>query len=167
MKNYDYDLAKNIVNKLIELDVLQNAYMGMHEDWFWTSQTIWEEGEWKVEFLSNEDADKMYAEFIEARKNGLSMFLQEKDENGLSKFNPEYNKYDACVFGGLRGSNWGTPVVQVELKDGTEKTFNCFVGESEKNELEKFEAQLLCTSGCLSSPVQINRSDMNIETFNQ
>ena len=165
MKNYNYDLATKIVNKFIELDVLETASMGMHEDWFWTAQTIWEDKEWKVEFLSNKDADKMYSEFKEARKNGLSMFLEGKDENGLSKLNPEYNKYDACVFGGLRGSDWATPVIQVELKDGTEKTFNCFIGENEVDILDKISKSYMATSGCLSAPIQEHRESIDVEEF--
>ena len=38
--------------------------------------------------------------FIEARKNRLSMFLEGKDENGLSKLNPEYEKYQTHKIGG-------------------------------------------------------------------
>ena len=123
MKNYNYDLAIKIVNTFNELDLLDEASMGMHEDWFWTAQAVWKDGEWQVNLLSNEDADKMYEEFIEKRKNGLRIFLD--------KCNPEYEKYSSCQLGGLRGSDWATPVIQVNLKDGTEKTFNCFIGENE------------------------------------
>lgn len=165
MKNYNYDLATRIVNKLVELDVLENASMGMHEDWFWTAETIWEDGEWKVNFLSNEDADKMSEEFNKKRTEGLRIYLDEKDENGFSKFNPEYTKFSACLIGGIRGSSWATPVLEIELKDGTKKTFNCFIGNSDKNELEKFEAQMMWASGCLSAPVQIERSDIKVEQF--
>lgn len=166
MKNYNYDLATKIVEKFIELDVLENASMGIHEDWFWTAQTIWENNKWQTEFLSNEEADKMYEEFKHKRKNeGLRMFLDEKGENGLSKLNPEWEKYQICLLGGIRGSKWGTPVIQVELKDGTEKTFNCFIGENEADILEKITRSHEATSGCLSKPVQEHRSNIDIEEY--
>ena len=41
MKKYDLTKARAIVDKLSSLDVLQEATLGMHEDWFWTAQTIW------------------------------------------------------------------------------------------------------------------------------
>jgi len=172
MRNYDYDLAKRIVEKLSDLDVLVEASMGMHEDWFCTAQTIWEDGEWKVELMSNEDADKMNIEFIEARKNGLSRFLEDRDEEtGLPKFNPEYDKYEACLFGGLRGSDWATPVIQVELTTGETKTFNCFLDLGDDNrdpldkKLEAISKEMMFASGCLSKPVQEARGDLDIEEF--
>ncbi len=166
MKNYNYNLAIKIVDKFVELDVLENASMGIHEDWFWTAQTIWEDSKWIVEFLSNEAADKMYEEFKNKKINeGLRMFLDKKDENGLPKLNPEYDKYDACLFGGIRGSDWGTPIVQVELKDGTETVFNCFIGENEVDILDKITKSNEATSGCLSNPVQEQRINIDVEEF--
>ena len=165
MKKYDYDLAKKIVNKLSELDVLESASMGMHEDWFWTAQTIWEEGNWKVDLLPNEEAEAMYCEFEEKKKKGLRFFLDEKDENGLSKLNPEHNKYDSCLFGGIRGSSWATPVIQIELKDGTEKTFNCYIGQSDSDILERVCQSNSWANGCLSGPVQEAREGTKIENF--
>ncbi len=94
MKNYNYDLAKKIVDTMANLNVAERICMGMKEDWFWTAQEIWnnEDGN-AVELLSNEDADKMFKEFQDKRASGkLSRFLEEKDENGLHKFNPELEK---------------------------------------------------------------------------
>jgi len=167
MKRYNYDLAKKIVDKLFELGVLESASLGMHEDWFWTAQTIWEGGEYQVKFLSNKEADKMHSEFMERRKNGLSMFLDEKEENGLSKINPEFKKYDACLFGGILQSDWATPVLQVHFKDGEEKNFNCFIGENEQDILKTISGIMSCTSGVLSAPVQEHRSGTKIEDFNE
>ena len=47
MKKYDFEKAKEIIEK--EKDVLAEALLGMHEDWFWTGETIWENGEYKIE----------------------------------------------------------------------------------------------------------------------
>lgn len=43
MRKYDFKLAKTIIDKLSDLDVLSNASLGMHEDWFWTGQEVWNE----------------------------------------------------------------------------------------------------------------------------
>jgi hypothetical protein len=168
MKKYDYDLAKKIVNKLSDLGVLMEASMGMHSDWFWTARTIWEDGKWQVDLMQNNQADKMYEEFVEARKNGLSMFLDTKDEHGFYEINPEYEKYDKCLFGGLRGSGWDTPVLSVELTDGTEKTFNCYIGNHDAdNFINNYMMGMQATSGCISSEVRSQReSSINIEDFN-
>lgn len=165
MKSYNYDLAIKIVDIFSSLNTLKEASLGMHEDWFWTAHTIWEDGEWKINLLSNEEADKMYSEFIEKRNNGMKMFLDEKDDNGLHKINPEYEAYYPCLIGGLRGSDWATPVIHIELEDGTEKTFNCFIGESECDILEKIEREINCTSGCISNKVQQLRKDIDVENF--
>lgn len=46
MRNYDYKKAKRII--LENADKLESASLGMHEDWFWTAETIWDDGEFKV-----------------------------------------------------------------------------------------------------------------------
>ncbi len=45
MKNYDYSKAKELIEK--HSSDLQEASLGMHEDWGWTAETIWEDGEYK------------------------------------------------------------------------------------------------------------------------
>lgn len=54
MRMYNYDLAKKIINTFNDLDVLHSASLGMQEDWFWTGETIFENGSFKIEL--NEDA---------------------------------------------------------------------------------------------------------------
>lgn len=46
MKNYDYNKAKQIIGKDVDLST---ASLGMAEDWTWTAQTIWEDGNFTVE----------------------------------------------------------------------------------------------------------------------
>ena len=47
MKHYDYNKAKEIINN--HLDGLKEVSLGMEEDWFWTGETIWEDGLYKNE----------------------------------------------------------------------------------------------------------------------
>ena len=46
MKKYDFEKAK----KIIEAEKgIKEAALGMYEDWFGTGQTIWENGEYKIQ----------------------------------------------------------------------------------------------------------------------
>lgn len=47
MKNYDYAKAKQLIEK--HSKELEEASLGMHEDWGWTAETIWEDGEYKID----------------------------------------------------------------------------------------------------------------------
>ena len=47
MKNYNFKKAKQII--LENVENLESASLGMHEDWFWTSETVWGNGEYKNE----------------------------------------------------------------------------------------------------------------------
>lgn len=53
MKKYDFEKAKEIIEK--EKDVLAEVALGMHEDWFWTGKTIWENGEYKIELKEDSE----------------------------------------------------------------------------------------------------------------
>ena len=79
---YDYKKAKLFIEQ--NKENIKEAYLGMHEDWWWTAQTIFEDGEYKVN-------------------------LDDKD----------------LKIGGIDGSYWATPVLAVEYKDGTTKTYHC------------------------------------------
>jgi len=57
----------------------------------WTAETIWEYGRYKRKLPEN--ADELEAIYLEKCKLGMTMFLEEKDEIGLPKLNPEYNEY--------------------------------------------------------------------------
>ena len=45
MRMYDFKKAKKIIEK--NKDNLIRAALGMHEDWFWTSKTVWENGKYE------------------------------------------------------------------------------------------------------------------------
>ena len=47
MKNYNFNKAKQLIAE--NLENLESASLGMHEDWFWTAETVWENGEYKNE----------------------------------------------------------------------------------------------------------------------
>lgn len=121
MKNYDFKKAKQIIEE--NKENLVSASLGMHEDWFWTAEIIYEEGEFKRQLPDN--AEELQEQFVKARKEGLSMFLKEKDENGLAKFNPEYSKYTIHQINGIFGSDWATPTLQLCFKDGNDKMIPC------------------------------------------
>lgn len=44
MKKYDFKKAKALIKK--HKDTLKEAALGMHEDWFWTAETIWTNGKY-------------------------------------------------------------------------------------------------------------------------
>ena len=93
MRLYNYELAKTIIQTFIDLDVLDSAYLGIHEDWFWTADTIFEEGNWVKDLCSNEEMEYAY----------------EHKESPLTGTHPFLNK----LIGGLAGSIWGTPVIEI------------------------------------------------------
>ena len=53
MKTYDFLKAKQLISENAEN--LVSASLGMHEDWAWTAETIWENGEFKHELPENAD----------------------------------------------------------------------------------------------------------------
>ena len=52
MKTYDFSKAKQLISENAEN--LVSASLGMHEDWAWTSETIWENGNYKSDFPTDE-----------------------------------------------------------------------------------------------------------------
>lgn len=161
MKNYNYDLAKKIINTFVDLDVIDSAALGMQEDWFWTACTIYEDGKWQIELMSSKDAEEMHNEYLEKTKEGLRMFIG----NDILKPNPEYEKYEACKIGGLFGSDFAMPVLEVIFKNGDRKVFNCYTGSSEVDILESIERSFQLTSGVLSKPIQEARVNIEVEDF--
>jgi len=45
VKRYDFEKAKSIVES--RKDEIIEASLGMYEDWFWTAETVYENGKWK------------------------------------------------------------------------------------------------------------------------
>ena len=146
MKCYDYAKAKQIIEE--NKDNLVEASLGMHEDWFWTAETVWENGEYKRELPDN--AKELEEQYKTARKDGLKRFLDEREENGLPKWNPEYDKYTTCQIGGIFGSSWATPTLNLKFKDGSDKMIPCHDGGISDG------SPHVGLLGVLSAPVQEN-----------
>jgi len=154
MKNYNFDLAKKIIQTISELTEIESASLGMQEDWFWTAETIYKDGKYTKDLVSTEQADYLSKEYKEKRKNGMSIFSDEA------------SKYDSIFIGGIYGSYWATPVIQIDFTDGSQKIFECFSGVQEIDEIERIKKSFEIPSGCLSAPVQIERSNLEVEKFN-
>lgn len=108
MAKYDFKSAKQYIE--IHRDQIESASMGMHEDWFWTAQTVFENDEFRLDL----------------------------DEDGLK-------------LGGIDGSYWATPTLEIKFKDGREERKDCFTGDVDGQKPEWFGL------GCLSGPVQERR----------
>ena len=106
MKNYNFNKAKQLIAENAEN--LESASLGMREDWFWTAETVWENGEYKT-LLNNE-----------------------------------------TTIGGIGGSSWATPTIQLSFKDGTEKMIECSKGETDNDKPHFLQL------GVLSQPIQDN-----------
>ena len=48
MRFYDYKKAKQFIEK--NKESIKQASLGMHEDWFWTAETIFKDGKYLVDF---------------------------------------------------------------------------------------------------------------------
>jgi hypothetical protein len=110
MKKYDFKKAKNLIENASNLE---SATLGMHEDWFWTADTVFENGEFVTQL--NDDTE----------------------------------------IGGINGSSWATPTLQLCFKDGTEENIEVSVGENDKDKPIYFEL------GVLSKPLQDNRKPID------
>lgn len=133
MKNYDFKKAKSIIAE--HSTDIESASLGMHEDWFWTAETIWEGGKFKRELP--EDAESIFTQYAERRKSGMSLLDEES------------RQYDNILIAGIYCSYWATPTLQLTFKDGSDKMIPCFTGDSDGEQ----PAGLL---GCMSARVQAN-----------
>jgi len=124
MKNYDFKLARTIIEKFTSLTEVESVSMGMQEDWFWTADTVWENGEFKKP-------------------------LNEETE-----------------IGGIQGSGWATPVIQVDLVNGESHVFNCYQTDGEPADILKTISNMAAWSnGCLSGPVTEHRLNIEVKDF--
>jgi len=112
MKNYDFNKAKEIIEKA---ENLKEASLGMHEDWSWTAETVWENG----------------------------------------KFTQELN--ESTEIGGISGSSWATPTLQLSFDNGDDKMIEVSIGESNDKSSPFFSL------GPLSQPVQDNITPLSKE----
>jgi len=83
MKHYDYDKAKSIIEENKSKGLVE-ASLGMKEDWFWTAETIWNDGK-----------------YVRVLKENTKI-------------------------GGIDGSNWATPILELIFTDETKITLNCY-----------------------------------------
>lgn len=144
MKHYDFEKAVKLVD--LHRDLITSASLGMHEDWFWTAETIFENGEFKRVFPTNEASKQKFDEFLAKRKAGMSIL------------GDEIKQYDDIMIAGINGSDWATPTLQLIFTDGEDKMFPCYIGEE-----TPFEEYVTAKAtmqynllGCLSGPVQNN-----------
>lgn len=114
---YDFKKAKQFIEE--NKESIESASMGMHEDWFWTAETIFKDGEYLVD-LEKED----------------------------------------LKIGGISGSYWATPVLQIEYKDGQSKTYHCH--DNGEHREPDFNAKMFI-SGAITQEVQIGRSKIELE----
>lgn len=77
---------------------------GMHEDWFWTVERVYEDGKFITEL--NEDTE----------------------------------------IGGINGSSWATPTLQLYFKDGTEKMIEVSAGQNDNEKPSWFQLGVLSQS---------------------
>lgn len=53
MKSYDFNKAIHLINE--SKDCIESASLGMHEDWFWTAETIFGNGIFIKELKNNDE----------------------------------------------------------------------------------------------------------------
>lgn len=116
MKSYDFQKAQKIIEE--NAQYLDSASLGMHEDWSWTAETVFEEGN-----------------FI------LDLSITTK-------------------IGGIAGSSWATPTLQLVFKDGTDKMIPCSIGESSE---DGPPVPLSMFYGPISGPTQANITPLSGE----
>lgn len=151
MKTYDYKLARKIIE----------TFTGLTE-----VEDVWKNGE----FLHGlpENADSLQEEFDMARKNGMGIYLATKNEEGFHDINPEYTRLNAHCIAGIYGSDWATPVIQVDLANGECHVFKCYKSDGEEADItETIEKMAHWSSGVLSGPVNEDRLSMEVKEFKQ
>lgn len=142
MKNYDFDKAKKLIEE--NKNNLREASLGMHEDWFWTAEAIWEDGEYKRELPTNVVAIEMNTQYR---------------ESGCSPIGKEAEQYTPIFIGGIYGSFHATPALNLVFKKGKDKMIPCFIEEEDGGKFGERIAKKLEVEkwhGPLSKPVQDN-----------
>ena len=98
MKHYDFKKAKELIAK--NITDLESASLGMYEDWCWTAETIWNNGEYTEKFLQAIENDNCHIAGINGSswatptlelifKNGDEKMIECHD-NGESTDKPSY-----------------------------------------------------------------------------
>lgn len=115
MAKYDFKAAKKYIQ--MHSDLIDEASMGMDEDWFWTAEDVYKDGS----------------------------FTKDLDQDDLK-------------LGGINGSPWATPTLEVTFKDGTVVKKDCYVGEANQQPKPSW-----FSLGVSSQPVQDIRDEKFIE----
>lgn len=137
MKLYDFNKAQALIEE--NKDDLREASLGMHEDWYWTSQTVWEDGLYAKDLFTG-DMQSEFDEFVKERKNTGGVYS---------------DKFQHIMIAGLPGSGWATPTLQLVFIDGSEKMIPCFIGKSEPSHETRMQRALVeGAMGVLSKPIQ-------------
>ena len=105
MKKYNTEFIKKYITE--HKSEIERVKCGMREDWSWTSETVWEDGE----FCKGFDWSKKH-----------------------------------ISIGGISGSTWATPVMWIELKDGSDKIIPCFEDDGEEVPIEQIKKQKMFAS---------------------
>lgn len=172
MRYYDYMKIQNFITS--NKDKIASVDIGMTEDWFWTAQSIFKDNEFIAPFPFPEDFDVVAKEQERADHNKYLRFTynQSKDNPDPEKGDYErgyevYKAYrdefmDKYCIGGILGSTWATPVMEVNFKDGHTERFNCYIDDNEPPNLEQMNSTLN-NAGVLSAPVNEYRSGLEIK----
>lgn len=146
MKLYGFKKAEELIeaNRVN----IKCASLGMHEDWFWTAETVFEDGEYTKELFKG-DISTEHEKYKAERKVGLSLFS---------------DKYAHILIGGIPGSSWATPTLQLEFEDGTDEMIPCYVGEDIPFvEYVERKAAVQAGHSVLSGPCQDNITPLSDE----
>ncbi len=88
-KKYDFEKVKRIIEK--EKDVIEHASLGMHEDWFWTAEPVYEDGEFTRDLAKTETiggiagsgwaTPVLRIEYIDGTERCIECFVGESTES--------------------------------------------------------------------------------------
>lgn len=116
MKRYDFKIVKDFIEA--NKGIISQVSLGMHEDWFWTAETVYED----------------------------------------KKYTRELNDGDEIC--GIIGSEWATPVMEIDYINSQSKTINCYSEEGVSVEQPSWTKDAL---GVLSAPAQEARKAIIVE----
>ena len=98
MKKYDVEKIKNYIEK--NRESIKSVYLGMHEDWFWTAEEVFKDGEYTIELNENTKiagilgstwaTPVMQVEFKDGTEKIIACYTGESD--GVSPYN-----YLGCI----------------------------------------------------------------------
>ncbi len=116
MKVFDFSLMKKIIKKFDDLEMLEEAFLGIEDDWMRTNRSVWKDG--KLMWLPK-NFKKMQEEFLEEYNKCRHQYEVE-----LLLFN-----YTGICVKRVPGSEWSLPILQLHLKSKKVLAFECGWGE--------------------------------------